>query len=1026
MRTLLTTTLLLAAVLSGSAREKTPEWRDPAVNAVNRLPARTSWFAYSSADEAAAALKHHSPDFLSLDGIWKFDYTTVADRPEGFQNPSYDVNSWGEIRVPGMWQLQGYGDPQYVNIGYCWRDHAPNTPPLVPDEGNMAGSYRRTFLIPADWKGTDVIAHIGSATSCVYLWVNGSFAGYGEDSKLAQEFDITRFIKPGKENVIAMQILRWCDGTYLEDQDFFRYAGIARESYLESRQRNRIDDIRVDAGLTSGYTDGLLTADVDIKGSGSLTLDLLSPEGKLVATFSDSRARATVKASMEVKAPEKWSAETPALYTLRATFTPSKGKRQVIDLPVGFRSVEVKDAQLLVNGKPVLIKGADRHELDPDSGYVVSTERMLQDIRLMKELNINAVRTSHYPNDPRWLDLCDRYGIYVVAEANVESHGMGYGEHTLARNDGYLIPTVERNTRNVAINRNHPSVIIWSLGNEAGYGPNFEEAYRQVKAMDPTRPVQYEQAGDWGMTDIFCPMYFPYGACEQYATRQDITRPLIQCEYAHAMGNSEGGFREYWDLVRRYPAYQGGFIWDFVDQGVRYRRPDGTVIMAYGGDFNDYDAHDDNFCVNGLVSPDRVPNPHAYEVQRVYQDIWTSLLPDSSGIEIYNERFFRPLDNLQLTWTLLRDGRPAATATIDIPEVAPGERKSIALPIAQALGTPGEWHLNVAYALTQADPLLPAGHVVARQQLALGGTSSSQLPLGEAGTAVAHTLPGGIEVNGNGWDALFSADGYLSRYNVNGSNLLLPDTQLKPNFWRAPTDNDYGARLQQRYALWHNPVMTLRSMTADTGADGHPVVKTSFALDSLHATLDITYTFDADGRIAVTESLVTEPGHKGPDMFRFGMMFDTSCADRVIYHGRGPGENYSDRQQASDIGVYSQTVAEQSYPYIRPQETGTRTDLRSFSVVNTAGNGIEITAAQPFSASALPYTIDDLDGGPKKPRSHAADLRPRKDFAQVCFDLKQTGLACENSWGAIARPEYRVPYGDYTFSFTLTPVSHIY
>ena len=557
----ITATCLLAAVAL-AAGAKTPEWLDPEVNAVNRAPMHSSYFAFESVEDSNGD-KASSDNYVSLNGKWKFNWVADADkRPTDFWKVNYDDSSWGQINVPGMWELNGYGDPIYVNTGYAWRNHFKNNPPQVPEKDNHVGTYRKEIEIPADWKGKDVIAHFGSATSNISLWVNGKYVGYGEDSKLENEFDITPYIRPGQKNLITFQIFRWCDGTYLEDQDFFRFSGLARDSYLYARSKNRIQDIRVNADLTDDYRDGKLGVDIDVKGSGNITLELLNADNKVIKAETINNAKGNVKRTLDIPNPLKWSAEIPNLYTLRATFSKNGKTLEVIPVNVGFRKIEIKNSQLLVNGQPVLFKGADRHELDPDGGYVVSLDRMLQDIQLMKELNINAVRTCHYPDDALWYDLCDKYGIYVVAEANIESHGMGYDKETLAKNPAYAKAHLERNQRHVQRNFNHPSIIVWSLGNEAGYGPNFEAAYDMVKAMDNSRPVQYEQARIDGKTDIFCPMYYPYEHSERYSQNDNYNKPLIQCEYAHAMGNSQGGFKEYWDLIRKYPKYQGGYIWE--------------------------------------------------------------------------------------------------------------------------------------------------------------------------------------------------------------------------------------------------------------------------------------------------------------------------------------------------------------------------------------------------------------------------------------------------------------------------------
>ncbi len=706
----------LAALAAGGQTMK--EWQDPQVNGVNRMPMHAAYFAYENPAKAASGDMASSDNYMSLNGKWKFNWVKDAgQRPTDFWRTDFNDRGWDEIMVPAVWELNGYGDPIYVNVGYPWRNSYKNNPPYVPVENNHVGSYRRTVRVPANWKGKDVIAHFGSVTSNIYLWVNGKFVGYGEDSKLENEFDLTPYIKPGKDNLITFQTFRWSDGTYVEDQDFFRFSGVGRDCYLYARDKNRIEDIRVTPDLDSNYRNGSLSVDLKLKGNGPVDLRLVDADGREVASAQAKGSGTTV---INVENPHKWSAETPYLYTLYA----SKGG-EVIPVNVGFRKIELTHGQVLVNGQPVLFKGADRHELDPDGGYVVSRERMLQDIAMMKKLNINAVRTSHYPNSNLWYDLCDRYGIYVIAEANIESHGMYYGEGTLAKNPAYKKTHLERNERNVARNFNHPSVIFWSLGNEAGDGPNFEAAYRLVKDMDGSRPVQYERAERAAHTDIFCPMYYGYQGMEEYGKDKSQTRPLIQCEYAHAMGNSEGGFKEYWDIIRKYPNLQGGFIWDFVDQSIRWKDADGVEIYGYGGDFNRFDASDNNFCDNGLISPDRVPNPHAYEVQRIYQNIWTSPVDAAKGVlDVYNENFFKDLSNCNLNWNVMKNGTIVRSGRVERLDVAPQKTARVTLPLP-AIEPGADWVLNVAYTLKDAEGLLPAGSEVARQQILL-----SQAPAG--------------------------------------------------------------------------------------------------------------------------------------------------------------------------------------------------------------------------------------------------------------------------------------------------------
>lgn len=1001
------------------------EWLDPEINAVNRAPMHTNYFAYESADAATLGVKEQSSNFMTLNGTWKFFWVKDADaRPVDFWKSDFNDRGWNNMPVPGVWELNGYGDPIYVNVGYAWRSQFKNNPPEVPMKNNHVGSYRREIVVPADWKGKEIMAHFGSVTSNIYLWVNGRFVGYSEDSKLEAEFNLTSYLKPGQKNLIAFQVFRWCDGTYLEDQDFFRYSGVGRECYLYARAKKHLEDIRVIPDLDSEYKNGSLHVTLSQKGNSKVNLELLDAAGHLVTS---EMAQGSGTVIMNVERPSQWTAETPYLYTLRATL---QGSNEVIPVKVGFRKIELKNSQILVNGQPVLFKGADRHEMDPDYGYVVSRERMLQDIQLMKKFNLNAVRTCHYPDNNLWYDLCDEYGIYVIAEANLESHGMGYGEKTLAKNPDFKKAHLERNQRNVQRSYNHPSIIFWSLGNEAGYGPNFEAAYDWVKAEDPSRAVQYERAGRDGKTDIFCPMYYGYKNCQKYGEDPSTTKPMIQCEYAHAMGNSEGGFKEYWDLVRKYPNYQGGFIWDFVDQSVRWTGKNGKMIYAYGGDFNRFDASDGNFCDNGLVSPDRLPNPHMYEVGHIYQNIWTTPADLQKGeINVFNEYFFRDLSAFYLEWAVLKDGMVMRTGRVDELNVSPQQTAKIKLDLGN-MDEDSEWLLNVAYKLKNREDLLPAGTMLAKNQLILNAYKASSMDLkDQKKTNIEVMVP---EVQNNDLTYLiisndvFRAEinkhnGYLSKYEVNGLDMIKAGEELKPNFWRAPIDNDFGAKLQRRYAAWKNPEMKLTSFKHHI-ENNQVVVEAAYDMPSVSAKLHLTYVINNVGAVKVTQKLLADKGAKVSNLFRFGMqMVMPRSFETIEYYGRGPVENYIDRSHYADLGVYRQSVTEQFYSYIRPQETGTKIDIRWWKMLNAAGNGLEVVAAAPFSASALHYTIESLDEGWSKQNRHSPEVE-ESDLTNLCIDKVQAGLGCVDSWGSIALPQYQVPYGDYEFTFILSPV----
>ncbi len=1028
--------IALGAALTLSAAacaQSFQEWQDPELNEVNRQPMHAAYFAYESEDAAARNCKEASSNYLTLNGRWKFNWVRHADeRPTRFWGTDFNDRGWDEIPVPGVWEVYGYGDPIYVNVGYAWRNQFRNNPPQVPVKENHVGTYRRNITVPAGWNGKEIIAHFGSVTSNLYLWVNGRFVGYSEDSKLEAEFDLTRYLKPGQENLIVMQVFRWCDGTYLEDQDFFRYSGIGRDCYLYARPKQHIADLRVTPDLDETYSNGLLNVELSTTGGSDLCLTLLDAEGNSVAS-QELKAKRQLQTVIRLEAPEKWSAETPYLYTLQVSLKNGGKTLESIPVKVGFRKVEIKNAQLLVNGQPVLIKGANRHELDPDGGYVLSKERMRQDIQIMKKFNLNAVRTCHYPDDSYWYDLCDEYGLYVVAEANAESHGMGYGQHTLAKRKDYAKAHMQRNQRNVQRNFNHPSVIVWSLGNEAGYGENFEAAYDWIKNEDASRPVQYEQARADGKTDIFCPMYFSYYHCEEYSRDDSRTKPLIQCEYAHAMGNSEGGFKEYWDLIRKYPKYQGGFIWDFVDQSLRWKGKNGKTIYAYGGDFNRFDASDGNFCDNGLISPDRVPNPHMYEVGYIYQNIWTTLADAScSEIEIYNEHFFRDLSAYRLEWTLLKNGLAERSGQVETLNIAPQQCGRLRLAVGKIPDDGNEWLLNVCYRQKDREGLLPAGHIVATAQMTLHPYSPALPAIVEASPTYRMAAAPVVEeadwnyliVNGDDFRVEFNKhSGFLSRYEAGGQAFIEENQALTPNFWRAPTDNDYGAGLQRKYAVWRSPETKLTSLK-QRQEENRIIVEALYEMPAVKAQLELTYDIEASGQIRVCQKMKTDPEAKISNLFRFGMQLPMpNVFESIEYYGRGPIENYIDRNHSTAIGIYRQSVAEQFYPYIRQQETGNKTDIRWWKMLTPSGRGLMVIADTPFSASALNYSIAALDEGPNKQNGHSQEVE-EVGYVNFCIDKIQAGLGCEDSWGRIARPEYQVPYKDYEFTFVMIPVAH--
>lgn len=1042
---ILSLVLLALSITAGAApkQQAKPYWLDANVNRVNTEQARASFFAYENKDLARTGDKTRSENYLSMEGQWRFKFVTHHyDAPEGFYAEKYDDSSWEMFPVPGLFELNGHGDRIYKNVGYAWCNQFANQPGFVEEKNNYTGSYRRSFQVPSAWKGREVYIHVGSATSNLRLWVNGQEVGYSEDSKIEAEFNVTKYIRPGQENLVAMQVMRWCDGSYGEDQDFWRFTGIAREVYMYSREKVHIQDISIVPDLVDNYVNGKLSINVNVPGGQGYFINYRLEDAEYRKQYeSPTEGRMNNDkqfVNIQLKNPRKWTAETPYLYTLYVTLKDSKGKvLEVVSQKVGFRKIEVKGGQLLVNGKAVLFKGADRHELDPDGGYVVPVERMIQDIKIMKQLNMNAVRTCHYPDDPRWYDLCDKYGIYVVAEANFESHGMGYGDRRLAQDPLYKQTIVERNVDNVRIQKNHPSIIFWSLGNESGYGDNFIAAYDRVKELDPSRPCQYEQAGQNGKTDIFCPMYYGYDGCEKYS-QGDNPRPLIQCEYAHAMGNSMGGFKEYWELIRKYPKYQGGFIWDFVDQGIRGKsKVTGKQIWMYGGDEGRYPASDHNFNCNGVIAPDRSLNPHAYEVQYYHQNIWVRNLDlDKGKVDIYNENFFTDLSNVEVMLTLVVDGKeyamnekfghinvqPQETKTIDISALRPQ------LDALRAENAGKEILVNVDFSLKEKDGLLEAGTVIAREQLTLqrykfpeaGKVLKATEGKVEADSMLAcyNLSANGLAITVNRWT------GELDYLDVDGKPMLEEGYSVVPNFWRAPTDNDYGAGLQNRFRQWKHAERRLQHIGM-SGDERARTITATYKMQQIDAMLTIDYTLNAAGELIVSQHLdVNEEAKDKPQMFRFGMQWVMPEQYQTInYYGRGPIENYIDRNNSQRLGIYRQKVADQYWGYIRPQESGNKTDIRYWQMLDQSGHGLQFQATGEMEASALNYLPEDLDDGPRKDahQSHSGDLTPRR-FSVVQLQQRQFGLGCVTSWGAWPRNEYQMPWSDRDFTYVVTAI----
>ena len=1031
IRTIANVSLCLAmlSMSSGALAQSESRWQNVNINQQNREPRRANFFAFENLEKAQSFDKKKSANYLSMEGMWKFNFVKDHNkRPANFFALKYDDSQWKDFPVPGLFELNGYGDATYKNIGYAWATQFDPNPPYISELNNYMGSYRRTFELPKDWKGKDVYFHVGSATSNLTLWVNGKYVGYSEDSKVAAEFNISKYLKPGK-NLIAMQVMRWCDGSYFEDQDFWRFTGIAREVYLYARPKLHAADIRLNAALENNYQDGVLNYKVSLKGGKTdVAITLCDKDGKQIAQATG--AQGVIK----VPKVNAWTAETPYLYKAYITLKNKQGAAEVIPQKVGFRNVEIKNAQLLVNGQPVLVKGADRHEMDPDGGYVVSLERMIQDIKIMKQLNINAVRTSHYPCDPRWYDLCDEYGIYITAEANLESHGMGYEEKSLAKFLEYIVPHIERNEGNVKPLINHPSVIVWSLGNESGYGVNFEKAYDWVKACDTTRPAQYERGGYDSKTDIYCPMYIGYEESESYC-KSNGTKPYIQCEYAHAMGNSEGGFKEYWDLIRKYPKYQGGYIWDFVDQGLRDKSPiTGKEIFTYGGDYGRYPASDYNFNCNGIIAPNRRLNPHAYEIQYVLQNVWIKDFDAENGsFNVYNENFFKNIDDLNLTATLFANGVKLTTVAIpDTKGIAPQATKLVksealksAIEKAEAEHATEEITINFAFASDGSQPLVDKGQVMARQQIVLNGYEFDKVdaPANTGSKIEVEETNSYVKVSAERMSVTIGKKtGMIDYLDVDGEPMLKFRESMTPEFWRAPTDNDYGASLQKKMRVWKNPQMNLKSFDKSESKDS-VVLTANFEMPEVKAELMLRYRINAAGEVAVTEKMTTDKEAKVADLFRYGMQLQMPASfSKLEYYGRGPEENYIDRHSSSFIGKYEANVKDEYYPYVRPQESGNHTDIRYFSIFNPAtGKGITFEGYAPMECSAIPYLVEDLDAGIEKEHAwgqHSGDL-VEKGLVQLHIQQRQFGLGCIDSWGASPMEKYRMHYQDRCFSFVI-------
>lgn len=1010
------------------------EWENPETFALGRLAPRATSYPFQTVATALCADPSQSDYVMSLNGTWRFRFSTDPDsRPTDFYKSGYDVSSWDSIPVPSNWELEGYGIPIYTNIPYPF---TPD-PPRIPHSDNYVGSYRREFTLPESWSGRDVILHFDCSTAGMYVWINGKKAGYVQSTKNPAEFDITTLLRPGI-NEIACEVYRWTDGSYLEDQDFWRLSGVERDVYLYSTdRRGRIADFFARASLDDKYRDGILelTVENDINGD-RLTVEAAlydSTDRRIYSSKQTASAENTFKAV--VRRVKPWSCESPSLYSLVITLMDRNGNVvESTSAKIGFRSVEIKDSQLMVNGRPVEIHGVNLHEHHPTKGHTIDRETMMADIMTMKSHNINAVRTSHYPQPPAWYELCDRYGIYLVDEANIECHGLGCdlqgGTYDKSRHPAHAPmwreAVMDRERSLVERDKNHPSVIIWSMGNECGNGDNFRAAYDWIKRRDPSRPIQFEQAGTRDNTDIICPMYPSLDAMRSQASLDNPGRPYIMCEYSHAMGNSNGNFQDYFDIIRSSAHMQGGFIWDWVDQGLLRVDEDGRRYWAYGGDFGASDRHNnENFCINGLVSPDRMPHPGLKEVKKVYQDIRFSCDDPASGrITVENHFRFTPASAYDFFYEVLRDGEKVDEGKFHV-KAAPmsADHIDITLP---PVDDDADWLLSLYARTRTSNEILPAGHEIAREQFIIKERRPSEPTFdGQAPTISKVGDRVTVKCAARDVELVFNRrNGELQRYAVSGRNLL--SNPLRPSFWRAPTDNDLGNNFHVRANAWRCASENRRLLSFDKTDEsrGSVTFKAVFRLPETSSDYSLTYTVYGDGRVKVDADWTADrDGSDTPELPRFGMsMAMNKSYDNFTWYGRGPWENYRDRKTASLIGIYHAKVADLRHHYIRPQETGNHTDVRYAILTDRSGFGLKIHGMQPLEVTALDVDTSALDAGLSRHQRHDNDVSPDRDRVYLNVDLGQRGVGGDDSWGAAPHSQYLLTAPHYAYSFVIEAV----
>lgn len=1052
--------LILIFSYSGISQTLDSILENPQVVEINKLPARATFFPYESNDLALNGQMEASSRFISLNGQWFFKWSkTPEKRPKNFYKNEYKLDNWNKIPVPSNWQLHGYGIPIYTNIKYPFSFYDEPNPPDIPDGYNPVGSYKRTFNIPNEWNEKKIYIHLGAVKSAFYIWVNGVKVGYSQGSKLPAEFDLTEFVRTG-ENNISLEVYRWSDGSFLEDQDFWRLSGIERDVYLYCREDIQIKDYFSLCDLDSSFKNGKLDLNVKFlsfqnkKFTGFLSTFLKDYNKTIYNLTSELNISSNDSSNVNIKASipdvKKWSAETPYLYNLQIILKNKKGEViESISKMVGFRNVQINNAQLLVNGQPIIIKGVNRHEHDYKTGHVVSKKSMIQDIQIMKSNNINAVRTCHYPNDPFWYELCDKYGLYVYDEANIESHGMHYNlNYTLGNNPLWLNAHIQRTKRMIERDKNHPSIIAWSLGNEAGNGYNFYNTFLLAKSMDSSRIVVYERALEEWNTNTIGDMYADYTRLEKYAKRKkNADRPFIMCEYAHAMGNSLGGIKEYVDLFEKYDKLQGGFIWDFQDQGLLAKDKSGKEYFTYGGDYGPEGIPSDhNFLNNGLIKADKSLNPHMHEVKKVYQNIDISFVKSSDrSINIFNKNFFRDLSNYYLEWEILEKGKVVRTGSLSDINVKPRENKNFKIGMEDFESKKSDLLINIFIKVKNSEPLIEKDFIVAREQLIINPYKSSINFIPNSNELSFFEDENKVNVTGKTFNfELDKLTGRIASYSVGGKEIIQKGGNI--NFWRPPTDNDYGAKTPSLYKEWKDAFDINFSRSTTVKKDkktGVVLINCITTILNEHAKLNQQYQINNLGEIHLKNELIVVKGQNSDNLlqaawdgkitkgthsnlYRFGNQFELLGEyQNINYYGRGPIENEVDRKQAAFVGNYTSSVSNFLNMYARPQYSGNRTDIRWFEITNKDGFGIKVEGDSLINFSASHFSQNDLDSGPIKNNSqrHGKLLIPREEI-YLNIDGFIMGVGCIDSWKSLPRKEYLLPYKNYKFGYIIKPIKN--